>query len=227
MAAQLQVISFLGAAFGILVLGLGAVGVRLAGRRALSLRLGLSAVICLAGYTLLLVGAGLASHDVTLGSGAEKYFCEIDCHLAYRVSGLAAASEIGPAASPLRPSGVFQLVTLETRFDETTIAPWRPRDVPVYPNPRVIRLVDRNGRRYPPSAEGEAALKQVGGAGIAVDAPLTPGASYATTLVFDLPADAKPDRLLVTDDIFVNRFMIGHEQSPFHGKVYLTLPASG
>ena len=227
LAAQLQVLSFLGTAFGVLLLGIGAVGLRLAGRRVLSVRLGLAAIIWLAGYTLLLVGAGLASHEVTLGSGTEKYFCEMDCHLAYRVTGLASASEIGSAASPSRASGVFQLVTLQTRFDETTIAPWRPRQAPLYPNPRVVRLFDREGRGYPLSVEGEVALKQAGGEGTALDAPLIPGASYATTLVFDLPAGAKPDRLLITEDIFVNRFMIGHEQSPFHGKVYLPLPRSG
>jgi hypothetical protein len=54
---------------------------------------------------------------------------------------------------------------------------------------------------------------------------LKPGESYSTTLVFSLPEVVTPAKLRLTEDLFVNHFIIGHEQSFFHRAVFLGLPA--
>jgi hypothetical protein len=44
-----------------------------------------------------------------------------------------------------------------------------------------------------------------------------------TTLVFDLPADARNPRLLITNVDPVSRLVVDHENSPLHRKIYLSL----
>jgi hypothetical protein len=53
---------------------------------------------------------------------------------------------------------------------------------------------------------------------------LTPGESYTTTLVFDLPADEAPARLFLASDDPIDRLLIGNERSPFHAATLLALP---
>ena len=79
-------------------------------------------------YVAALVIASLASHSRLLAPGQEKHLCEVDCHLAYSVA--AAKSETLPSGQ------VRHTVTVKIRFDETTIAPWRPRDASLSPNSR-------------------------------------------------------------------------------------------
>ena len=52
---------------------------------------------------------------------------------------------------------------------------------------------------------------------------LLPGQSYTTELVFDVPAGRPHFRLLLTADVPVNWFLIGHEGSFFHRKVFFAL----
>src|SRR5215471_4944978 len=59
-----------------------------------------------------------ASHDILLARGAEKHFCELDCHLAYSVVDTQPPRTNRPETQPT-------IITIKTRFDETTIAPWR------------------------------------------------------------------------------------------------------
>jgi hypothetical protein len=54
--------------------------------------------------------------------------------------------------------------------------------------------------------------------------PLRPGEFYETRVVFRLPPDAVPSRLLIEDDIPISPFLIGNERSPFHRPVLLQLP---
>ena len=88
-------------------------------------------------YFGLLFGFSLGSREVTLAPGEEKYFCEIDCHLAYSVR----ASREG-----LQNGQRVLHVALRTRFDETTTSPTRPKNAPLTPNPREVVLVDGQGR---------------------------------------------------------------------------------
>src|SRR3981081_2779359 len=77
--------------------------------RAMALLLAAGAVA----YFSLLFGLSLVSHDSVLNRGQEKYFCEIDCHLAYSVI------EVRPESAAVTTR---YFVTLRTRFDQTTIS---------------------------------------------------------------------------------------------------------
>ena len=49
--------------------------------------------------------------------------------------------------------------------------------------------------------------------------PLGPGESYLTTLVFDVPADARNPKLLIADTDPMASLVVDHENSPLHGKI--------
>ncbi|MFL6256365.1 MAG: hypothetical protein ACJ74T_15275 [Pyrinomonadaceae bacterium] len=61
-------------------------------------------------------------------------------------------------------------------------------------------------------------LATEGGVGMPLDTPLRPGESYTTELVFDLPEGARDPVLFVKESSPETRFIIGHENSPLHGK---------
>lgn len=153
-------------------------------------------------YFGLLFGFSLASRDHLLARGQEKYFCEIDCHLAYSV--LQVKTE---------PAGVMVL-TLRTRFDETTISDRRPKDASLDPSPRTLRLIDSRGLTYSPEST----------AGTSLTTPLIPGESYNTELSFQIPAGARDLRLLITTTpAWPDHVVIGDENSWLHKKTYFAL----
>jgi hypothetical protein len=158
-------------------------------------------------YFALLLGFSAASHDSVLAHGQEKYFCEIDCHLAYSIVD----------AKP-EPDGRL-VITLRTRFDETTTSPNRPKDAPLTPSPREVRLVDSGGRQYAPTST----------AGTPLLTPLKPADSYTTQLEFTLPKDSAPKdatalRLLInTAPQWPDKLVIGDENSLLHKKTYFAL----
>jgi len=167
----------------------------------ISLRVLLGGVGC---YCVALLVAAAASHNRVLAPGEEKHICEVDCHLAYSVA--AAKSET------LQSGQVRHVVTVKVRFDEQTIAPWRPKDASLSPNRRYVALVDTQGNRYPGSTDG---LRR----------RLIPGESYTTDLVFDVPASAGQLRLILRNADPESAFIIGHENSFLHGKTTFQLPA--
>ena len=61
-------------------------------------------------------------------------------------------------------------------------------------------------------------LSTEGGVGMPLDTALRPGESYTTELVFDLPEGAREPVLLVIESSTATRFIVGHENSPLHGK---------
>jgi len=154
-------------------------------------------------YLLVFLGASVFSHSRVLAIGEEKHICEIDCHLAYAVA--ATKSESLPTGM------VRHTVTVKVRFDEGTISSRRPRDATLTPNSRYVALVDDVGNRYPGSTDG-------------LQRKLIPGESYTTDIVFDVPADAKGLRLVLRNNDFETAFIIGHENSFFHGKTTFRLP---
>src|SRR4029450_8759758 len=116
--APLSVLALLGTAAAALAIAI-AIAVALATgripwvRRLVFAGLGLAAV-----YALALVGFAAASQEGTLGRGGGKTFWEIDCRLAYAVTGV----ERNVAITGVAPlEGEFWRVRLRTRFDETTI----------------------------------------------------------------------------------------------------------
>jgi len=212
--APLVAMAFLGTGLLLACLAVGA-GVALAGRRRrLAAILGLAGTGVAALYAVGLAGGAVVSRERTLAAGERKYFCEIDCHIAYEVVGAAAAGA-GKRA-----------VTVRTWFDPSTIAPFRG-DAPLSPGPRSVVLVDGTGRRYLPSPEATSAWQAAHPDSTPFGRDLRPGESYPTTFVLDVPADARSLRLFVGDPPGgLDRLGIGHENSPFHGKTYFALPAA-
>jgi hypothetical protein len=220
--APLGVVGFLGASFVLVVLGLVAMHalvVRRYGRARVSLAL-LGCVTAL--YFGVVLIFSFASGERVLARGEEKHFCEIDCHLAYSVVGVRRAKSLGSGAAQTEAGGEFLVVTLKTRFDETTISP-RRGDGELYPNPRRLTVYDADGHSYAPSEEGSRALAAESAGGMPLDTPLRPGESYTTELVFDLPTTARDARLLVNESDLPTRFIIGHENSPLHKKTEFKL----
>ena len=146
-------------------------------------------------YSGTLLTYSLTSREKVLEPGQEKYFCELDCHLAYSVANVSTGGILGKGRDQRSAGGVFYVVTVRTWFDESTISPRRGNS-PLWPNPRQVVVADRRGRVFFPSREGSRALASEGKAGIPLDHPLRPGESYSTSLVFDLPPDVDGPRLL-------------------------------
>jgi hypothetical protein len=173
-------------------------------------------------YLVVLLAFSLASGERVLARGEEKHFCEIDCHLAYSVAGVRRAKTLSAGSVQATARGEFYVVTLKTRFDETTISA-RRGDSPLYPNPRRAAVYDAAGHSYEVSEEARRALASEGGAGMPLDTPLRPGESYTTELVFDLPSDASAPVLLLNESSPETRLIIGHENSPLHKKTEFQL----
>jgi hypothetical protein len=173
-------------------------------------------------YLLLLFGASVMSREQVLTSAEKKYFCEIDCHIAYSVESVTEAKVLGTAPQQATASGKFYVVKIKTWFDEKTISSRRGNS-PLHPNPRRVVIVDEQGREYAPSADGLSVLQHSESNWTPLTQPLRPGESYATGLVFDLPDGVRNPRLFVTDADVVTNFLIGHENSPLHKRIYFGL----
>ena len=173
----------------------------------------------LAGYCALLLGFSLFSRERTLSVGQEKYFCELDCHIAYSVQKVERVKQIGDAVA----NGEYYIVTLRSRFDETTTAAWRPRDVALTPDPLSFALVDAHGDMVPRSQIGQKAWEALHGASPNLFRPLRPGESNEAIFVLDAPPGMHSPRLLGSITEFPSPVLIGDESSPLHKKTYFSL----
>lgn len=223
--APIVVLFFLGTMFilgiSLFVLFYGAVR-----RSAFFAKLGAGAVITVAGgYFLLLGSVSLASSEQTLPPDGWKYFCEIDCHLAYSLVSAQTTATLGPDLQQTGAHGRFVILRVKTWFDERTISAHRGNG-PLTPNRRGVLLVDDAGRKYEPSPQGLFALMQSGNRSTAMTQALHPGESYTTDFVFDVPEEARGLRLLITEDDPETRFVIGHENSLLHKKIYFDVDAA-
>jgi hypothetical protein len=203
--APLAVVGFLAACGGLFVAAAAVVIFWFARKpkfaRAAGTAIGIGGIL----YFGLLLGFSAGSHDRALALGQEKYFCEIDCHLAYAVV---------EVKSEMRGDSKNYVVTLRTRFDETTISAQRPKDAPLLPSPREVRVIDSSGRAYDPVLTAGASLMT----------PLRPGDSYNTEMEFRIPKEAGGLRLLIqTIPAWPDRVLIGDENSWLHKKTYFAL----
>ena len=188
-------------------------------------RLGGGAALAIAaGYFILLTGVSFASSEKVLPPGGWKYFCEIDCHIAYSLAGVQTAAALGTEMRQAAAHGKFVVVRVKTWFDERTISAHRGNG-PLTPNPRRILLVDDRGRSFAPSPESQMAFAQINGPSTPLTQALRPGESYTTDFVFDVPNDVQKLRLLITEDDPETQFVIGHENSLLHKKIYLSIDA--
>jgi hypothetical protein len=221
-AGPLGAMAFLGTGFVLLVAALFLIYSLVAQKfgRAKIVIIGMAVVAGV--YLALILIFSFASSEKVLARGQEKHFCEIDCHLAYSIADIKQMKTIGNAPNQATATGAFTVVTIKTRFDETTIGPTRGNGQ-LYPNSRVLTVVDEQGRKYSPSAEGLKALELAGAAGTPIQTPLRPGESYTTTVAFDLPAEVKNPTLLINEGEWVTHFVIGHENSLLHKKTRFQL----
>ncbi len=201
--APLVVLAFLGFAGLLLAAAVGACGALVFRRTRLAKWLAGGGLAVAAAYSGVLLAFSFSSEERVLNPGDRKYFCEIDCHLAYSVEGTTATAG---------PTETRYAVSVKTWFDPNTIASFRG-NAPLTPNPRAAFLVDEAGRRFPASSASLAPLSRA----------LSPGESYVTTLDFDVPNGVRRLRLLLGVPPGVENALIGHENGPFHGKIYFAL----
>ena len=213
--APLAVLAFLGMAVFTLVLVVMIVITRFSRKTSMSLLLTRCLGIGLGAYFVVLLAVSAFSKDYNLKQGVEKHFCEIDCHLAYSVTKVESVTAVPDGFSPKVsfPPGQLFIVTLRTRFDETTIGHDRGNGL-LYPNPRKVYLRDEAGKQFSP---------QVAIAGTPLEQTLRPGESYETRILFSLPTGVKEPRMFLGNDDWPDHFLIGHENSPLHGKAYFDL----
>jgi hypothetical protein len=218
-SAVLSILAFLGT--GVLLSALGVACVVMLARRkpVAARRAGLAAAAVAGAYLVILVGTSLAARPRVVEPGNAKYFCEIDCHLAYSVAGSRRAAALGSAR------GTFQVVTLKVWFDPRTTSPRRD-DSPLYPNPRAALLLDGEGHPYDRSGPGQAGLEAVEGRQPPLTQPLRPGESYTTSIVFDVAPEARASELLLTETDLVTHLLIGHENSLLHPRIPFRLTDS-
>jgi hypothetical protein len=203
--APIAVLALLGTGFLIFVAGILLVQsliVRKLRRAKLAL-LVVAGIVVLYGCAVLIFS--LTSHSKLLARGEEKHFCELDCHLAYSIANVTQS----PVANSQASSAV---VTIKTRFDETTIASSRGNAL-LYPNSRSLTLSDDQDNSYSP----------VSVAGTSLATPLRPGESYTTDVTFNLPSGVKAQKLLIHEADWITRIVIGHENSPLHKKTEFQL----
>lgn len=201
--APLAVLALLGSCLAAAAVLAAAAGFALAGHAPLARRLFLSGGAIPLGYAVLLLAFGAARRERTVPEGSEKVFCEIDCHVAYAVRSVRDEADAGERRI---------VVSLRTRFDETTISP-RRGNAPLTPNPRRAEFVAGGGLRYPAEPEGVRDLAR----------PLRPGESYLTDLVVRVPRDAGELRLSLVESDWPTRLLLGHENGPAGGETLLAL----
>jgi hypothetical protein len=221
--APLVTLMFLGASAGLVFTGLAFLYGIIARKRWV---MRTSAALAVGGvllYATLLFGFSIGSSEGVLAIGGQKYFCEIDCHIAYSVASVTSASELRAGEKRIAATGKFYVVRIQTWFDPSTIAPFRGNG-PLAPSPRWVVVVDESGREFAPSQPGQRALELTSGATTTpLTTPLRPGETYSTDLVFDLPPDVHQPRLFIGDADPVSALIIGHEDSPLHKKIYFAI----
>src|SRR5258706_9806290 len=82
----------------------------------------LGMVMVAGAYLAAILIFSLTSHEKVLARGEEKYFCEIDCHLAYSIANTRQAKTLGNPPNQTTAQGIYTIITIRTSFIETTFA---------------------------------------------------------------------------------------------------------
>ncbi|PWT85023.1 MAG: hypothetical protein C5B56_14700, partial [Proteobacteria bacterium] len=93
--AHLVVLVFLGSMSCLAVTLLALVYAAVRKAPAIAKLASVGAVSIVSVYAVLLFGAAAVSPDRTLSPGAWKYFCEVDCHIAYSVQDVRSMARLG------------------------------------------------------------------------------------------------------------------------------------
>ena len=113
-SAPLVILTFLGTCFALGTTGLVIVYGLARGKPTLAKYAGIVALCGAAVYAGLLLGASLTSTEKVLHAGGQKYFCEVDCHVAYSVVDLTTAKTLGRPLNQRSAAGMFYVVKVKT-----------------------------------------------------------------------------------------------------------------
>jgi len=210
--APIAVMLFLGA---VVALVTGTIAAAIAAFNGKKKFAGLATKALIAGalvYAALLFGASITSQERVLAKDVEKHFCEIDCHIAYSVTEIHRIPTYKSHKDTLKAGGEFYIITVKTRFDETTIGKDRG-NAPLEPSPHQLTVVDAQGRVYKPAAQSGTDMRQA----------LHPSESYISTVIFDLPEKVERPKLYISGGGWPDHFLIGHEESWLHKKAYFDI----
>ncbi len=221
-SAVFGVLAFLLTGFLLLVAAVLLSWFLIGGRKLWAARLAKAMLAVAILYASAILAFSWFSRQRVLAHGVEKYFCEVDCHLAYSVLSVEKVRALGNSTHSVAALGTFYVIRLRVRFDENTIRPTRG-DFPLSPNPRLVSVVDGKGRQFAPQRNAAELLPKDQAGSATLQDPLRPGESYAVTLVFDLPADVQEPRLLLASGDWQTQFLIGHENSFLHRKTLFGL----
>ena len=220
--APIAVLCFLGTLFVLGIILLIGVYALCKGARQIMAITRMAVALVLGTYVAILLGISLLSNDVDLSVGTKKYFCEIDCHLAYQVAAVSVDKAVGDESNQIVSNGEFVMVELRTWFDPTTISPKRG-DAPLMPNERVAILTDNEGHTFKPSDKADEVLTVQRLHTTPLSTALRPGESYTSYLVFEVPARTQGLKLWLRSNDEVGALLWGNELSPLHGKVRFRL----
>jgi hypothetical protein len=221
--APIVVLAFLGTAGLLSLLVLALLIGFLRKSRVLQVGSLLSTLLLMAIYAGMLLSFSLWTREVVLPEGGRKYFCEIDCHIAYSVQDAMMAATVGEELQQVASNGNFVVVGIKSWFDPSTISP-RRGDGPLTPNRRQIALVDEWGGSIAPSAKQERVLEELHLHSTPLATALRRGEGYVSYFVFEVPSSAVTPRVLLTTKDEETVLLWGHENSYFHKKIYFALP---
>jgi hypothetical protein len=208
-------LAFLGMVVGLGAAVVGGAAALVSGRTRSAATLGRFAIAGAGLYAALLLAVALSSREAVVPLHHEKFFCDVDCDLAFSVAEVRTTKSLGQSTA----KGIYYVVSVKARSDAVQAR--------VRLGSAVARVITDGGRAFEVSREGQAALDRTQDAGIPLTRELDPGTSRVTELVFDLPTDARNPRLLIGGGGWVTRFLIGDENSPFHRKVVFLLAEKG
>jgi hypothetical protein len=216
--AMLSVMAFAGTVLLLFVLALVSGWLGLNGRRRGARRALLAGAGVAAAYAVALVAVSARAEERVIAPGEWKYFCELDCHLAYSVAGVERQD------STLDGHAV-EVVTLNLRFDPETVGPNRGSGG-LHPNPRRVRLIASDGRDHPLDQEATRALEMQRGLPPWMHRTVRPGETLRLSLVFTLPMGVRGERLRFEESEGPTPLLIGHESSVFHPSITFALNPS-
>jgi hypothetical protein len=170
-------------------------------------QLGLFVGIYVSVYALLLVSLALFSPQQVLAMHQLRCFDDW-CASVEMV-------ELQPSIGRVEARGAFYIVTLRVSSRAKRITQ-RALDAGVY-------LLDKQGKRYDVSIQGQQALEAAGLAGLPLNSPVDAGASFTSTTVFDLPSNSAQPSLVITHGAFPGIIIIGDDQSFLHKPTIIQL----
>jgi hypothetical protein len=169
-------------------------------------------------YVILLLASSLNSHEKILALNEPKQFCGfyLDCHMHVAVTSVSKTKTISGPGGVRAANGIFYVVTVKVFNDarRATIGLLEPQAF----------VTDQTGKQYERVDEAEQLLP---GSTTAFDQRIGPEASFAKTLVFDLPERTTDPTLQVNEGYRIDRwlelFLVGDDDSLLHKKTKFRL----